>query len=214
MQVEVAEELHKRTLVRRIKEHYTGKFGTGCGNSAYTNGLLSLGDPLSAFRPTPSRISTYRKPSAGHRATTKSHTFSYFTPHAWTGVEEIPAARELKALSSLQEQVGHPAAPQSSTLSDSPAENNTIQRKTSAGELDFSGDDAIWQQESLQRRPATAAPSSGIPSAQAPETSVLREAESGDAAAQETIVRVLLSSFMKPETLLASGVLITTYRLT
>lgn len=41
------EELHRRTLVRRIKEHYTGKFGTGFeapgGSDTFSNGLLSLG---------------------------------------------------------------------------------------------------------------------------------------------------------------------------
>lgn len=209
-----AEELHKRTLVRRIKEHYTGHFGTGWGTSMHTNGLLSLGDPLSAFRPTPFlRASAFHKPQAGHRVTVKSKTFSYYTRRPWIGSEDSAAGGELKQVSSVPDDGEvHTAAPQSSTAAESLLGDNKKLRKTSAGELAYTVDDTILHQASLQRRPATAAPALGIPSAHAPETSILHDAENGNAAAKETVVRVLLSSFMKPEAVLSSGVLVTDHK--
>lgn len=204
-----AEELQKRTLVRRIKEHYTGKFGTAFVG---VPGLLSLGDPLSAFQPTPSvRVTAYHKPSTDIRRLVKSKTFTHIKP-VWTGGSDT--SKPLDSATSVLQQQTSPEVPDSTAETQKYSRDSTTRRQTSVGELrgpsERVHDRDFWQQASLQSRPATAAPDLVIPSACAPERSILHDAESGDAASQETVVRVLLSSFMKPEAL--PGVLLSPFR--
>lgn len=182
-------------------------------SSAHTQKHPMYTDPLSAFQPfiPSSRLSAYHKPRVGHRVAAKSHTFAYPKSPAF---EPFSAALELKRLASVQEQT---TAPRSSAIDEQSSGSIPAHRKTSGGELKLAcssedpshaeADRAILQQASLQRTPASAAPSLVIPSAQArpPERSILDDAESGDTDAQATVVRVLLSSFMKPETVF-SGV--------
>lgn len=197
------EELHKRTLVRRIKEHYTGKFGTGWGADCFfsANGLLSLGDPLSAFQPTErgARLPDFHKARAGRRSVVKSSTFAYFSPQSdWNDVAGLRATHS-DQLEGVKEQLElQPAIPSTEASLD----QREIQghRQTSVGEL-VSAASQLDPCDSLSQlsRQFSAAPDVHVPSAQAPETSIIQDAENGDAAAQATVVRILLSSFLEAD---------------